>query len=68
MLPDVFQSCLDSSACLTKIVRIHHVEERRMPSVSVNDLDLNSSEAIRVTLEKFPGERVTLNLIGGGEL
>ena len=39
-----------------------------MPSVSVNDLDLNSSEAIRVNLEKFTGERVTLNLIGGGEL
>lgn len=39
-----------------------------MPSVSVNDLDLNSLDAIRVNLEKFPGERVTLSLIGGGEL
>lgn len=39
-----------------------------MPSVSVNDLDLNSPDAIRVNLEKFPGERVTLSLIGGGEL
>jgi len=39
-----------------------------MPSVSANDLDLNSLEAIRVNLEKFPGARVTLSLIGGGEL
>lgn len=39
-----------------------------MSSVSVNDLDLNSPESIRVNLEKFLGERVTLSLIGGGEL
>ncbi|OGW64505.1 MAG: hypothetical protein A3H49_09890 [Nitrospirae bacterium RIFCSPLOWO2_02_FULL_62_14] len=39
-----------------------------MSSVKVNDLDLNSPESIRVNLEKFPGERVTLSLIGGGEL
>jgi len=39
-----------------------------MASVKVNDLDLDSPESIRVNLEKFPGERVTLSLIGGGEL
>jgi hypothetical protein len=39
-----------------------------MSSVSANDLDLNSADAIRANLEKFSGERVTLSLIGGGEL
>jgi len=39
-----------------------------MASVKVNDLDLDSPESIRVNLEKVPGERVTLSLIGGGEL
>jgi hypothetical protein len=39
-----------------------------MPPVSANDLDLNSADSIRLNLEKFPGERVTLSLIGGGEL
>lgn len=39
-----------------------------MPSGSVNDLDLNSPEPIRVNLEKFMGERVTVSLVGGGEL
>jgi len=37
-------------------------------SLNVNDLDLNSPEAIRVNLERFLGERITINLIGGGEL
>ncbi len=39
-----------------------------MPVVTGNDLDLNSPESIRINLEKFPGERVTVSLIGGGEL
>jgi len=39
-----------------------------MPSVNANDLDLNSPESIRINLEKIPGERVTVSLIGGGEL
>ena len=39
-----------------------------MPSIHVNDLDLNSPESIRLNLEKFSGERVTVSLIGGGEL
>ena len=39
-----------------------------MPSIHVNDLDLNSPESIRLNLEKFLGERVTVSLIGGGEL
>ena len=39
-----------------------------MSSVSVNDLDLNSPESNRINLEKFSGERVTVSLIGGGEL
>lgn len=39
-----------------------------MSSLNVNDLDLNSPEAIRVNLERFLGERITINLIGGGEL
>jgi len=39
-----------------------------MPSVNVNDLDLNSPESIRINLEKITGERVTVSLIGGGEL
>ncbi len=44
------------------------MEERAISSVGVNDLDLNSPESIRVNLEKFPGERITVSLIGGGEL
>lgn len=39
-----------------------------MPPIHVNDLDLNSPESIRLNLEKFSGERVTVSLIGGGEL
>ncbi len=39
-----------------------------MSSAKISDLDLNSPESIRINLEKFPGERVTLSLIGGGEL
>ena len=39
-----------------------------MSSIHVNDLDLNSPESIRLNLEKFSGERVTVSLIGGGEL
>jgi hypothetical protein len=39
-----------------------------MSSLNAGDLDLNSPEGIRVNLEKFLGERVTINLIGGGEL
>lgn len=39
-----------------------------MPLVNVTDLDLSSPESIRINLEKFMGERVTLSLIGGGEL
>jgi hypothetical protein len=44
------------------------MEECLMSSLSANDLDLNSPESIRVNLEKFAGERVTVSLIGGGEL
>ena len=39
-----------------------------MSFVNVTDLDLSSPESIRINLEKFTGERVTLSLIGGGEL
>jgi hypothetical protein len=39
-----------------------------MPSLNASDLDLNSPEAIRVNLERFMGERITLSLTGGGEL
>jgi hypothetical protein len=39
-----------------------------MSSLNAGDLDLNSPDAIRINLEKFLGERVTINLIGGGEL
>jgi hypothetical protein len=39
-----------------------------MSSLNASDLDLNSPDAIRINLEKFLGERVTINLIGGGEL
>ena len=39
-----------------------------MPFVNVTDLDFSSPESIRINLEKFTGERVTLSLIGGGEL
>jgi hypothetical protein len=39
-----------------------------MSSPKADDLDLNSPESIRVNLEKFLGQRVTISLIGGGEL
>jgi hypothetical protein len=39
-----------------------------MPFVNATDLDLSSPESIRINLEKFTGERVTLSLTGGGEL
>jgi hypothetical protein len=39
-----------------------------MPSVNATDLELSSPESIRINLEKFTGERVTLSLTGGGEL
>lgn len=39
-----------------------------MSSLNASDLDLNSPDAIRINLERFLGERVTINLIGGGEL
>ncbi len=39
-----------------------------MPPITAEDLDLNSPDAIRLSLEKFVGERVTLSLAGGGEL
>lgn len=39
-----------------------------MPPGSADDLDLNSPDSIRLNLEKFLGDRVTVNLIGGGEL
>ena len=39
-----------------------------MSFVNVTELDLNSPDSIRLNLEKFAGERVTLSLIGGGEL
>lgn len=39
-----------------------------MSSLNAGDLELNSPESIRINLEKSLGERVTLNLIGGGEL
>jgi hypothetical protein len=39
-----------------------------MPFVNATDLDLSSPESIRINLEKFMGERVTLSLTGGGEL
>lgn len=39
-----------------------------MPPVSAKDFDLDSPNSIRVNLEKCSGERVTVSLIGGGEL
>jgi hypothetical protein len=39
-----------------------------MPSGDANDLELDSPDSIRLNLEKFMGDRVTVNLIGGGEL
>ncbi|MGH7259077.1 MAG: hypothetical protein ACREI9_00160 [Nitrospiraceae bacterium] len=39
-----------------------------MPSGSANDLDLNSPDSIRLNLDKFVGDRITVSLIGGGEL
>lgn len=39
-----------------------------MSALNASDLDLNSPESIRVNLERFMGERITLSLIGGGEL
>ncbi len=39
-----------------------------MPSGSTHDLELNSPDSIRLHLDKFVGDRVTVNLIGGGEL
>ena len=39
-----------------------------MSFVNVTELDFNSPDSIRLNLEKFAGERVTLSLIGGGEL
>ena len=39
-----------------------------MTALNASDLDLNSPESIRVNLERFMGERITLSLIGGGEL
>ncbi len=39
-----------------------------MSAGSANDLELNSPDSIRLNLDKFVGDRVTVNLIGGGEL
>lgn len=39
-----------------------------MPPMTAKDLDLDSPDSIRVNLEKCSGERVTISLIGGGEL
>ena len=39
-----------------------------MSALNASDLDLNSPESIRVNLERFMGERITLSLTGGGEL
>lgn len=39
-----------------------------MPSLSANDLDLDSPESIRANLLKCVGERITVGLIGGLEL
>jgi len=39
-----------------------------MPSGNANDLELNSPDSIRLNLDKFVGDRITVNLIGGGEL
>ena len=39
-----------------------------MSSLNVNDLDLNSPESIRINLERFTGERITVSLSGGGDL
>ncbi len=39
-----------------------------MPAGSADDLDLDSPDSIRLNLEKFTGDRVTVALIGGGEL
>ena len=39
-----------------------------MSSESANDLDFNSPDSIRINLEKFAGDHVTVSLIGGGEL
>jgi len=39
-----------------------------MSALNANDLDLNSPDAIRINLERFMGERITVSLTGGGEL
>lgn len=39
-----------------------------IPSLTAQDLDLDSPDSIRAHLEKCSGERVTISLIGGGEL
>ena len=39
-----------------------------MPASNSNDLDLDSPESIRITLDRHVGERITVSLTGGGEL
>ncbi|HEX9742571.1 MAG TPA: hypothetical protein VGA17_07245 [Nitrospiraceae bacterium] len=39
-----------------------------MSAQNANDLDLNSPESIHIILERHLGQRVTVNLVGGGEL
>ena len=38
-----------------------------MPSITADNLDLDSSESIRISLSKCVGERITVGLIGGLE-
>ena len=39
-----------------------------MSVLNANDLDLDSPESIRINLERFTGERITVSLTGGGDL
>ncbi len=39
-----------------------------MSALNPNELDLNSPESLRINLERFTGERITVSLTGGGEL
>jgi hypothetical protein len=46
---------------------VHRSAEPSMPSGNADDLELNSPDSVRLNLEKFTGERITVSLIGGGE-
>jgi hypothetical protein len=46
----------------------HQTAGACMPSLSANDLDLDSPESIRANLLKLVGERITIGLVGGLEM